>query len=153
MGRRRKRKQALHELPDPYQVKFTKKSRKERVVLVPNTFPRLQPDYVCGHGRQGIRTEPLPLAGRRPSVWASSTWHNDICFPAQIVIGEALAALRSGRYDDKHTAIAMGKIHRRLPADPLRALLRKALDDAGYSHVPILTNDDRTTITCTPDFT
>ena len=143
MGRRRKRKQALHELPDPYQVKFTKKSRKERVVLVPNTshaFSRIMSAAMAG---QGIRTEPLPI-GREEAIRLGKQYvHNDICFPAQIVIGEALAALRSGRYDDKHTAIAMGKYIGDCRLTHYGALLRKALDDAGYSHVPILTNDDR----------
>ncbi|MDO4266676.1 MAG: activase, partial [Eubacteriales bacterium] len=68
--------------------------------------------------------------------------HNDICFPAQVVIGEALAALKSGKYDDADVAIGMGKYIGDCRLTHYGALLRKALDDAGYSQVPILTNDD-----------
>ncbi len=143
MGRRRKQKRALHDLPDPYPVKFTKESRKERVVLVPNTshaFSRIMSAALAG---QGIRTEPLPI-GREEAIRLGKQYvHNDICFPAQIVIGEALAALKSGRYDDKNTAIAMGKYIGDCRLTHYGALLRKALDDAGYAHVPILTNDDQ----------
>lgn len=59
-----------------------------------------------------------------------------------MVIGEALAALRSGKYDENETAIGMGKYVGDCRLTHYGALLRKALDDAGYSHVPILTNDD-----------
>ena len=58
------------------------------------------------------------------------------------MIGEALAALRSGEYDDKEAAIGMGKYIGDCRLTHYGALLRKALDDAGYAHVPILTNDD-----------
>ncbi|MCI5595378.1 MAG: hypothetical protein MR380_01435 [Lachnospiraceae bacterium] len=58
--------------------------------------------------------------------------HNDICFPAQIVIGEALAALRSGAYDNDEVAIAMGKYISDCRLTHYTALFRKALDDAGY---------------------
>ena len=67
----------------------------------------------------------------------------DICFPAQMVIGEALAALESGNYDLDHVAIGMGKYMGDCRLTHYSKLLRKALDDAGYSQVPILTNDDQ----------
>ena len=131
-----------HALTDPYPVKFTKESRKEKIVLVPNTshaFSRVMSAALAG---QGIRTEPLPV-GREEAIRLGKLYvHNDICFPAQIVIGEALAALKSGKYDDKEVAIAMGKYVGDCRLTHYSALLRKALDDAGYPHVPILTNDD-----------
>ncbi len=68
--------------------------------------------------------------------------HNDICFPAQIVIGEALAALESGKYDPHDVAIGTGKYIGDCRLTHYAALLRKALDDAGYGYVPIITNDD-----------
>jgi predicted nucleotide-binding protein (sugar kinase/HSP70/actin superfamily) len=91
---------------------------------------------------QHIKAEPLDI-GREEAIRLGKQYvHNDICFPAQIVIGEALAALRSGKYDDKEVAIGMGKYIGDCRLTHYSALLRKALDDAGYAHVPILTNDD-----------
>ena len=58
---------------------------------------------------QGIRAVPLAV-GREEAIRLGKQYvHNDICFPAQIVIGEALAALRSGQYVPSETAIGMGK--------------------------------------------
>ena len=81
---------------------------------------------------------------KKQFVWEKKILYqiNDICFPAQIVIGEALAALESGKYDDKDVAIVMGKYVGDCRLTHYGALLRKALDDAGYDHIPILTNDD-----------
>ena len=132
----------IHALSDPYPVKFTKKSRKERIVLVPNTshaFCRVMSAALSG---QGIRAVPLEV-GREDAIRLGKQYvHNDICFPAQIVIGEALAALRSGKYDGQQVAVGMGKYVGDCRLTHYGALLRKALDDAGYEDVPVLTNDD-----------
>ena len=141
---RHERKEQLNakELHDPYPVKFTKKNRKEKVVLVPNTshaFSRVMSAALSG---QGIRAVPLAI-GREDAIRLGKLYvHNDICFPAQIVIGEALSALKSGKYDDKEVAIGMGKYIGDCRLTHYSALLRKALDDAGFADVPIITNDD-----------
>src|SRR5699024_10152780 len=91
----------------------------------------------------GLRTEPLAI-GREEAIRLGKMYvHNDICFPAQMVIGEALAALRSGKYDLDHVAVAMAKYVGDCRLTHYGALLRKALDDAGFAQVPILTNDDK----------
>ena len=132
----------VHELTDPYPQKFTKKDVKERICLVPNTshaFSRIMSAAMKG---QHIKAEPLPI-GREEAIRLGKKYvHNDICFPAQIVIGEALEALQSGKYDPDTTAIAMGKYIGDCRLTHYSALLRKALDDAGFPQVPILTNDD-----------
>ena len=142
MRRNRERQLTVKELGDPYPVKYVKGSRKEKVVLVPNTSHAFSRLMSAAFAKQGIRTEPLDV-GREEAIRLGKQYvHNDICFPAQIVIGEALAALRSGKYDDKEVAIGMGKYVGDCRLTHYSALLRKALDDAGYAHVPVITNDD-----------
>ena len=137
----RTRKRA-RELPDPYPQKFTKADRQDKVVLIPNTshaFCRLM--AVAFEG-QGLRTVPLEIGHEEAIRLGKQYVHNDICFPAQIVIGEALAALRSGKYDPDKVAVGTGKYIGDCRLTHYEALLRKALDDAGYPQVPIITNDD-----------
>ena len=137
-----RRQEEPQELPDPYPVKFTRKDRREKVVLVPNTSHAFSRIMAAAFSRQGIRTESLDI-GRENAIRLGKQYvHNDICFPAQIVIGEALDALKSGRYDNCDVAIGMGRYVGDCRLTHYSALLRKALDDAGYSHVPIVTNDD-----------
>lgn len=142
MQREKHEEAPVHALTDPYPVKYEKKDRKERIVLIPNTSHAFCRVMSAAMERQGRRAEPLPI-GRDEAIRLGKKYvHNDICFPAQIVIGEALAALKSGKYDGKDVAIATGKYIGDCRLTHYSALLRKALDDAGFSDVPILTNDD-----------
>lgn len=132
----------VHALPDPYPVKYKKSDRKQRIVLVPNTSHAFCRVMSAAMAKQGLRAEPLPV-GRDEAIRLGKKYvHNDICFPAQIIIGEALAALESGKYNGKGVALATGKYIGDCRLTHYSALLRKALDDAGFSDVPILTNDD-----------
>ncbi len=141
--RKKNRVMQIHALPDPYPVKFTKEDRKEKILLVPNTSHAFARLMAAAMGSQhNMRAAALDI-GREEAIRLGKQYvHNDICFPAQIVIGEALAALKSGKYDDKEVVIAMAKYVGDCRLTHYSALLRKALDDAGYSHVPIVTNDD-----------
>jgi predicted CoA-substrate-specific enzyme activase len=127
---------------EPYPVKFLKGDEKKRIVLVPNTSHAFCRIMSAAISRQGLKAVPLEI-GREEAIRLGKKYvHNDICFPAQIVIGEALAALKKGNYDPAKTAIGMGKYIGDCRLTHYSALLRKALDDAGYQEVAILTNDD-----------
>lgn len=152
MKRRRGDTLSVRELPEPYPVKFTKEDRKEKVVLVPNTSHAFSRIMSAAFRGQGIRAVSL-IPGREEAIRLGKKYvHNDICFPAQIVIGEALEALKSGKYDPDHTAIGMGKYIGDCRLTHYSALLRKALDDAGFPQVPILTNDDKDSHDLHPGF-
>ena len=132
----------VHPLDDPYKVKFTKRDRKEKTVLVPNTSHAFCRLMTAAMRNMGVRAEPLEI-GRDEAIRLGKRYvHNDICFPAQIVIGEALAALESGRYDPHEVAVITGKYIGDCRLTHYMPLLRRALDDAGYDYVPVLTNDD-----------
>ncbi len=137
---------------DSYHSKFTRHMRAEKTVLVPNTshaFCRLMTAAFRG---QGLKAEPLEVGREEAIALGKKYVHNDICFPAQMVVGEALAALESGQYDPDHTAIATGKYIGDCRLTHYAALLRRALDDAGFSQVPIITNDDRDARNIHPGF-
>ncbi len=130
------------ELQDPYPQKYVKSDRKKRVVLVPNTSHAFSRLMAAAFSKQGAKAVPLPIGRERAIALGKQYVHNDICFPAQIVIGEALAELETGKYDNCDVAIGMAKYIGDCRLTHYSALLRKALDDAGYEDVPIITNDD-----------
>ncbi len=142
---RRSREEELQvrPLPEPYPVKFKAADRKQRVVLIPNTSHAFSRIMAAAFAGQGLKTESLELGREEAIRYGKQYVHNDICFPAQMVIGEALAALKSGKYDLDHVAIGMGKYMGDCRLTHYSKLLRKALDDAGFGQVPILTNDDQ----------
>ena len=129
-------------LTDPYHSKFTKDMTSTKTVLVPNTSHAFSVLLAAAFAGQGLTTVSLPVGGEEAIRLGKQYVHNDICFPCQVVIGEALVALRSGQWDPNKVAIAMGKYIGDCRLTHYTALLRKALDDAGYAQVPIITNDD-----------
>ena len=141
-----------HELPDPYEVKYTRADRKQKVVLVPNTSHAFCRLMTAAMRREGVRADPLPV-GREEAIRLGKRYvHNDICFPAQITIGESLLALESGQYDQDDVAIVTGKYIGDCRLTHYMPLLRRALDDAGYENVPVLTNDDADAHNAYPGF-
>ncbi len=134
-------KPEVHDLTDPYPVKFKKKDRR-RVLLVPNVSHAFSQLLSAAMACQGVRCVPLDV-GREKAIRLGKQYvHNDICFPAQITIGEALAELESGRYDNADVAVATAKYVGDCRLTHYAPLLRKALDDAGYADVPIVDTDN-----------
>ena len=144
VGTKRAMQQAhqVHALKDPYSLKFCKKDRASRTVLVPNTSHAFSQIMAAAFETAGVRAVPLDIGGEEAIRYGKQYVHNDICFPAQIVIGEILAELASGKYDGEQVAVGMGKYIGDCRLTHYTALLRKAMDDAGFSHIPIITNDD-----------
>lgn len=64
--------------------------------------------------------------------------HNDTCYPALLVIGQMIDALDSGQYDLERTALAITQTGGGCRASNYIHLLRKALDRAGYTDIPIV---------------
>ena len=139
--RRKKEALKVKSLPEPYPVKFTVSDRGERVILVPNVSRAFCLVMTGSIKHQGFRAEPLPMGGKEAIALGKKYVHNDICFPAQVVIGEALHALKSGKYDPDRVAIGTGKIMCDCRLTNYLVLTRKALDSAGYPHVPIISTD------------
>ncbi len=67
-----------------------------------------------------------------------SSVNNDACFPSILVVGQMMAALRSGRYDLSRTALLMSQTGGGCRATNYIAFIRKALADAGMAHVPVI---------------
>ncbi len=132
----------VRDLQDPYPQKFQKEDIEDSVVFVPNTSHAFSRLMAAVFAAQKVHTVPLPIGRERAIELGKRYVHSDICFPAQVVIGEALQALEDPRYAGKKKAVMMGKYIGCCRLTHYGALLRKALDDAGYTDVPIITNDD-----------
>ena len=64
--------------------------------------------------------------------------NNDACYPAIIVIGQIIEALKSGHYDLAKTAVMISQTGGGCRATNYIAYLRKALGDAGFPHIPVV---------------
>ncbi|MCL2481143.1 MAG: acyl-CoA dehydratase activase-related protein, partial [Spirochaetaceae bacterium] len=123
----------------PRKILYTKKDRKEKVILAPNLSPAFSQLVSHIMSDDGIRMEVLPMAGKRAIELGKKYVHNDICYPAQINIGEALAYLESTDRDKSIFAVGLAKNCESCRAGQYASLARKALDEAGYPDMPIIT--------------
>lgn len=128
------------ENPTVFRVVFTDEDRQRRKVLIPNLTPEYSRIMQVALGAEGVKGEILPLAGPKAVQLGKRYVHNDICFPAQLNVGELLEGLQSGQFDRHHTAIALSKNCNACRALQYYALARKALDDCGFTDVPIITS-------------
>ncbi|MCL2139483.1 MAG: acyl-CoA dehydratase activase-related protein, partial [Treponema sp.] len=128
-------------LGDPYPVKLQKSGRKEKILLVPNVSRAFCLILSGALANEGYRTEPLPMGGAEAIKMGKKYVHNDMCLPAQVVIGEALCALKSGKYDLDSVVMGTAKVMCDCRLANYMVLARKALDEAGFSQVPIITTD------------
>lgn len=117
---------------------FTQEMRREYTILVPNMAPihfRILESVLRSHG---YRAALLNNCG--PSVTENGLKyvHNDTCYPALLVIGQMIDALKSGNYDPDHTALLLSQTGGGCRASNYIHLLRKALHRAGFDQVPVI---------------
>jgi predicted nucleotide-binding protein (sugar kinase/HSP70/actin superfamily) len=126
-------------IPLPFPQVFGRKDKKLRTILVPNLSPAFARISCAIFNRFGFRAIPVPLADTAAKSLGKKYVHNDICYPAQINIGECIAYIRAHNLDPARTAIALAKNCKDCRAGQYPVLARKALDDAGLNQVAIVT--------------
>lgn len=63
---------------------------------------------------------------------------SDICYPAILIAGQMIKVLQTGRYNTKHTAVLAPDFLRGCLNAAYVPVIRKALDEAGFSDVQVL---------------
>ncbi len=119
-------------------IEFTKKMKKEHTILVPSMadihfrlLTRIFPHY-------GYKIELLQNEGRSVVDMGLKYVHNDTCYPALLVIGQLLEALKSGKYDLEKTSVLITQTGGGCRASNYIHLLRKALKKADLAHIPVI---------------
>lgn len=87
---------------------------------------------------EGYRFDILPTVSQEDIDEGLRYVNNDSCYPAIIIIGQILSALKSGKYDLKKTAVLMTQTGGPCRASNYLALLDMALQKNGFESVPIL---------------
>ena len=117
---------------------FTREMKKEYTILLPMMLPihfkLLQNTLEC----YGYKT--VLLESCEPEIIQESLRyvHNDTCYPAILVIGQFIHALKSGKYDVNKTALMITQTGGGCRASNYIHLLRKALKKAGFENVPVI---------------
>ena len=117
---------------------FTKRDIK-RTVLAPQFSPFYTDFIIAAYRKQGYSIEILPMADQESIKLGLRYSNNDICYPATIVIGDVLKALRSGRYDLSNVAVGLTQTGGQCRASSYVSLMKQALIRAGYDNIPVVT--------------
>ena len=117
---------------------FNSGMKKDYTILVPSMLPihfrLLTPVFA----KSGYKLEVLTNEGEQVREEGLAHVHNDTCYPALLVIGQMIDALKSGKYDMDHVACAITQTAGGCRASNYLSLLRKALAMEGWQHIPCL---------------
>ncbi len=124
-----------------YEVKrvpFTKEMRENYTILVPQMAPIHFELLESALKVLGYNVELLRECTDKTVETGLRYVNNDACYPSILTTGQFIEALQSGKYDLDKTAIIMSQTGGGCRATNYIGFIRKALKDAGFSHVPII---------------
>ena len=117
---------------------FTKEMKEEYTIL----FPTMLPVHFGLMARiletEGFHVEMLTTNHRGIVDEGLKYVHNDTCYPALLVIGQLIDAVKSGKYDMHKVALLITQTGGGCRASNYIHLLRKALEKAGLSYIPVI---------------
>jgi len=117
---------------------FTKEMKKEYTLLMPQMLPVTFSMMIKIFERYGYNIEMLTTNHRAIVETGLKYVHNDTCYPALLVIGQLLEAVNSGKYDKHKIGLLISQTGGGCRASNYIHLLRKALEKAGLSYIPVV---------------
>ncbi len=117
---------------------FTKEMRRIHTILAPQMAP-IHFELVQEAARAcRYRLEVLPEVDRSAVEEGLKYVNNDACYPAIIMIGQLVQALKSGKYDTEHTSVIISQSGGGCRATNYIAFLKLGLKEAGFPQVPVI---------------
>lgn len=124
---------------EPEKIIFTSDMAKRHTLLMPMLSPIHQEGLVdLALQASGYDVVCLPAEDKEAINVGLKFVNNDACYPAIISIGQLVEALQSGKYDLNNTSVMMTQTGGGCRATNYIPLLRKALNDAGFPQVPVV---------------
>lgn len=80
----------------------------------------------------------LPMGNQEDAESGLRYANNDICYPATIVVGSVMNALKSGTYDRNKVAVIITQTGGQCRATNYYSLLKNAMTSAGFTDIPVV---------------
>ncbi|MCJ7855917.1 2-hydroxyacyl-CoA dehydratase [Lachnospiraceae bacterium NSJ-143] len=117
---------------------FTEEMKKDYTLLCPQMSPihfdLLKEAFVSS----GYKIDVMPAIDRNSIDTGLKYVNNDACYPALIVVGQIINALKSGKYDLNKVAVLMSQTGGGCRASNYIGFIRKALKNAGMENIPVV---------------
>ena len=139
--KKREQENKIEKLEGDYGIKkkiFTKEMRKDYTILIPQMAPIHFELLESAVRSSGYRVELLRDCTQKTVETGLKYVNNDACYPSILVTGQMIEALQSGKYDVNKTALIMSQTGGGCRATNYIGFIRKALKDAGFEHVPVI---------------
>lgn len=121
------------------QTKVFHKSDRHRKILAPFFTEYLTPILKPMLELMVYDVEVLPMADSESADLGLKYANNEICYPATLIVGDIIKALKSGRYDLDNTAVVMSQTGGQCRATNYAGLIKRAMVANGFERVPLLT--------------
>ncbi|MCO1600353.1 2-hydroxyacyl-CoA dehydratase [Desulfosporosinus nitroreducens] len=122
----------------PARAVFTKEMKRTHTILAPQMSPIHFQFFKTAFEDSGYSIEFLPSVDKSAVDEGLRYVHNDACYPAIIVVGQLMKALKSGVYDINNTSVIMTQTGGGCRATNYISFIRKALKDANMEQVPVI---------------
>lgn len=119
-------------------VKFTKEERKKHTIIFPQMSPTHFGMFEAVMRANGYNALVLEHATPEDVEAGLKSVNNDACYPSIMVTGQLVNAFISGKCDPDNTSVMITQTGGGCRATNYIAFLRKALKDAGYPNVPVI---------------
>ena len=126
-----------HEAPVIERPRFTEDCKKTHTILAPQMAPIHFDLFQTTMRKHGYNVVIPPMPDKAAIDMGLRYVHNDMCYPAIVVIGQLISALKAGMCDADHTSIALFQTCGACRATNYLGVLRKALRDAGFPNVAV----------------
>ena len=117
---------------------FTKEMKKEYTLLMPQMLPVHFGMFQKLLQLEGYKVDMLTTHHHAIVEEGQKYVHNDTCYPALLVIGQLIEAVKHGGYDPHKVALLITQTGGGCRASNYIHLLRKALEKAGMSYIPVV---------------
>ena len=118
---------------------FTAEMKKTHTILIPQLSPTHFQFMETIFASEGYKVAQLPKVDKDAIELGLKHVNNDACFPAIVVIGQLLQAIRKGDYDTNKIALLISQTNGGCRASNYAGLLRRALIQCNMGHIPVIT--------------
>ncbi len=124
-------------LPLPPRPVYTEECREKHTIIVPQLAPLhfAVIEKILQHHNYDVHILAQP---KHHDVDEGLQYvHNDMCYPAIIVIGQVIDAFKSGKYSPDKTSVMLFQTCGACRATNYLSMMRRALREAGFPQVPV----------------
>ncbi len=120
------------------QPEFTKEMREKHTILCPQMAPIHFDMLEAAFRHSGYNVVILTDCSKSVVDEGLKYVNNDACYPSILVVGQLIHALNSGKYDINNTSVMITQTGGACRATNYVGMLKKALKDAGFANVPLI---------------